>query len=138
LVDRAGPDRGKGRKYVLLPPDYKGEVPKGYFVFRSPTYGNLYFWRGFVNDGSTKTAVENTRKFAKIYQLTDAANPPPMKFINISGRTFNTIHANDYYFFEEVNEKVQSEPNEAYSPEILGMLAAMASRRARPSHLTPH
>jgi hypothetical protein len=28
--------------------------------------------------------------------------------------------------------------NEAYSPEILGMLAAMASRRARPSHLTPH
>ena len=25
-----GPDRGKGGKYLLLPPGYKGEVPEGY------------------------------------------------------------------------------------------------------------
>ena len=40
-VGNAGPDKGKGGKYLLLPPGYDGEVPEGYFVFRSATYGNL-------------------------------------------------------------------------------------------------
>lgn len=31
-----GADKGKGGKYLLLPPDYKGTVPEGYFVLRSP------------------------------------------------------------------------------------------------------
>jgi hypothetical protein len=54
-----------------------------------------------------------------------------MKFINISGKTFNTIHANDFHFFEEVNEIVQYEPNEAFSPEILGMLAAIGIEKGK-------
>lgn len=35
----AGPDKGKGKggKYLLLPPGYKGEVPEGYIVLRSST-----------------------------------------------------------------------------------------------------
>lgn len=99
-IGNAGPDKGKGGKYLLLPPDYQGEVPEGYFVYRSPTYQNLYFWRGFVEDGSTQTAVANTKKFAKIYRLADVDNPPPMKFINVSGKAFNTIGGNDFSFFE--------------------------------------
>ena len=106
-VGNAGPDRGKGGKFLLLPPGYKGEVPEGYFVFRSATFGNLMFCRGFLDNGSTKTSVENTRKFYKVYSLADAKNPPPMKFINVSGKEFNTIHANDFSFYEEVNHIVQ-------------------------------
>lgn len=33
-----GPDRGKGGKYLLLPPEYDGDIPAGYFVARSPSY----------------------------------------------------------------------------------------------------
>src|SRR5262245_21691969 len=36
-VGFAGPDGGKGGKFLLLPPGYKGEVPEGYFVYRSGT-----------------------------------------------------------------------------------------------------
>jgi hypothetical protein len=36
----AGPDEGRGGKYLFLPPDYDGEVPDGYFTYRSPTYAN--------------------------------------------------------------------------------------------------
>jgi len=42
-----GPDRGKGGEYLLLPPDYKGTPPQGYFTMRSRTYGVFVFWRGF-------------------------------------------------------------------------------------------
>ncbi|WP_339613719.1 DUF1254 domain-containing protein, partial [uncultured Rubinisphaera sp.] len=128
-----GPDKGKGGKYLLLPPGYEGEVPEGYFVMHSPTYQNLYFFRGFIEDGSTTPAVENIKKFAKVYPLVAAKNPQPMKFVNASGKAFNTIGGNDFSFFEDVNEIVQAEPNEAYSEEILGMLAVIGMEKASPS-----
>ena len=28
----AGPDKGRGGKYLYLPPDFDGEVPDGYFA----------------------------------------------------------------------------------------------------------
>ncbi len=131
-VGNAGPDKGKGGKYLLLPPGYEGDVPEGYFVLRSATYGNLFFWRGFLENGSTATAVENTKKFAKVYPLAEADNPPPMTFKNVSGKVFNTIHANDFHFYEEVNDIVQYEPNEAYHPEVLGQLAAIGIVKGKP------
>ena len=33
----SGPDQGKGGKYLVVPPGYKGELPKeGYFVAKTP------------------------------------------------------------------------------------------------------
>ncbi|MDW5290585.1 DUF1254 domain-containing protein [Formosa sp. PL04] len=130
-IGNAGPDKGKGGKYLLLPPGYKGEVPQGYFVLRSQTYQNLYFWRGFIKDGSTATAVANTKKFAKVYPLSAINNQPEMKYIDVSDKDFNTIGSNDYSFYTDINEIVQAEPNEAYSPEILGMLAAIGIEKGK-------
>ncbi len=128
---RVGPDKGQGGKYLLLPPGYDGEVPEGYFVYRTKTYGNLMFWRGFIKDGSTASAVAASKKFAKVYNLKDAANPPAMKFINASGKSFNTVGANTYKFYEDINHVVQYEPNEAFSPVILGQLAALGIEKGK-------
>jgi hypothetical protein len=132
-IGNAGQDRGKGGKYLLLPPDFKGEVPEGYFVLRSQTFKNLYFWRGFLDaNGSTAPAVASTKKHAKVYPLAAKDNPPPMKFINVSGKEFNTIGGNDFSFFHDIHEILQEEPNEAFSPEILGMLAAIGIEKGKP------
>lgn len=132
-IGNAGQDKGQGGKFLLLPPDYEGDIPDGYFVFRSRTYGNLFFWRGFLDDnGSTATAVENTKNFAKVYLLSEADNRPPMKYINVSGKTFNTIHANDFHFYEEVNDIVQYEPSASYHPEVLGQLASIGIEKGKP------
>jgi hypothetical protein len=129
---RVGPDKGEGGKFLLLPPGYTGDVPDGYFVYRPKTYGNLVFWRGFIKDGSTAPAVESTKKHARVYRLKDAGNPPPMKFIDVSGKNFNTIGANTYKFYEDINNIVQYEPNDAYSPQILGELAALGIEKGKP------
>ncbi|MHA7777213.1 DUF1254 domain-containing protein [Roseibium sp. M-1] len=131
-VGNAGPDKGKGGKYLLLPPGYDEEVPGGYFVLRSATYGNLLFFRGFLENGSTVPAVGNTKKLFKVYRLSDADSPPPMNFVNGSGKEFNTIHANDFHFYQEVNDIVQYEPNEAYHPEVLGQLASIGIEKGKP------
>ena len=131
-VGNAGPDRGKGGKFLLLPPGYAGEVPSGYFVFRSATFGNLFFWRGFLVNGDPAPAVENTKKFTKVYPLAQASNPPAMKFVNVSGVPFNTIHANDFSFFEEIDHLVQEEPAAALNAETLGLLAAVGIEKGKP------
>ena len=41
--DQLGADKGKGGKYLILPPGYKEKAPEGYFVMQSETN------RGFVN-----------------------------------------------------------------------------------------
>lgn len=128
---RVGPDKGQGGKFLLVPPGYKGDIPEGYFVYHSKTYGHLVFWRGFIKDGSTESAVAATKKYTKIYSLKDAANPPPMKFINASGKYFNTIAAGTYKFYEDINNIVQYEPSDAFSPDILGQLAALGIEKGK-------
>jgi hypothetical protein len=128
---RVGPDKSKGGKFLLLPPGYTGDVPQGYFVVRSKTYGNLVFWRGFLENGSTEPAVASTKKLFKVYRLSEAKSPPQMKFVNVSGKAFNTIGANTFQTYEDLNSLVQYEPNEAYSPEILGELASIGIAKGK-------
>ena len=131
-VGHVGPDKGKGGKYLLLPPGYTQPVPDGYFVVRSRTYGHWFFFRGFIENGDLKPAIENTKKNLRIYPLVRAANPPELRFVNYSGVPFNTIHSNDFTFFEEVAEVVQEEPLDAVDPETRGLLAAIGIRKDRP------
>jgi hypothetical protein len=131
-LGNAGPDKGQGGKYLILPPDYKGETPQGYFVFKSPTYGNWYVTRGFQVNGDPKPGVENIKQHLRIYPLAQTSNPPETKFINVSGKAFNTTHAMDFSFYEEVNQVVQEEPAEATDPETTGLLASIGIVKGRP------
>jgi hypothetical protein len=49
-----GPDKGSGGNYLFLPPGYKGDVPDGYFVVRSPTFSNWIPLRSFLVNGDPK------------------------------------------------------------------------------------
>ena len=131
-VGVTGPDKGKGGKYLLLPPGYKGPVPDGYFVMHSKTYNHWLFFRGFLENGSPAPAVASAKKNLRIYPLSKAANPPAMNLVNGSGKYFNTIHSLDYSVFSEINEVVQEEPVEASDPETLGLLAAIGIEKGKP------
>ncbi len=131
-VGRAGPDRGAGGKYLLLPPGYAGTVPNGYFVVRSRTYGNNIMFRGFIENGNLRPAVENTKKNFRVYPLIRAANPPAMNFVDYSRQYFNTIPATDASYFEQVAHVVQEEPLESVDPETRGLLAAIGIRKDKP------
>lgn len=52
-VGAIGPDRARGGLYLLLPPDYQGEVPEGYFTFTSSTYNVFLFFRTVMGAGET-------------------------------------------------------------------------------------
>jgi len=61
-VGLTGPDKGKGGKYLILPPRYEGEVPDGYIVARAQAYEMFLAWRTFPDKtGDLKPAVELTK-----------------------------------------------------------------------------
>jgi hypothetical protein len=132
-VGLTGPDKGKGGKYLFVPPGYTGKLPSsGYFVERSATYSNLMFYRAFVQKGDIAGAAKGVKAKARIYPLSAAGKPPTQTFINLSGLQFNTIHANTFHFYEEVNAVFQHEPADAFDPEIVGLFAAIGIKKGKP------
>ena len=132
-VGNVGPDKGQGGKYLVVPPGYTGTLPnEGYFVQKPRTYRNLVIMRSFVKNGDVAGAVKNVKASARVYPLSAAANPPEQKFVNISGRQFNTVHANDFHFYEELNAVVQHEPADFVEPETAGLFAAIGIKKGQP------
>ena len=127
-----GPDKGKGGKYLLLPPGYEGEVPKGYFIIRPGSYWAWPVWRSFLVDGDPKPGVDLVKKSLKIYRLADAANPPKLNFVNISGKPFSMDAPADYRFWELLNKVVQDEPAYAVDPTTLGFWASVGIMKGKP------
>ena len=127
----AGPDKGKGGKFLIVPSGYEGDIPKGYHVAKSNTHGHWVVWRGFQVDGSTKLAIDETKKKFRVYPLSKKDNPSKMNFLNVSGKFNNTIHRMDYGFWEEINEQIQAEPIEGLDPEIRGLLASIGIEKGK-------
>ena len=140
-----GPDRGYGGKYLIVPPGYDGPLPDGgYFIAHSRTTRVLYAARAFLTDNDPKPTVDLIKSSMKIYPYKPGgygtsiatalegkvrleANPPvpETKFLEASGKSFNTIPPSDYSFFEMINANVQQEPADSYDVELAGQLAAI-------------
>ena len=128
---KAGPDKGKGGKFLITPPGYEGEVPEGYHVAETNTHGHWVIWRGSQVDGSAKPAIDETKKLFRMYPLSKKDNPPKMNFVNMSGKYHNTIHRMDYGYWEEVNATIQDEPLEGLDPETRGLLASIGIKKGQ-------
>jgi hypothetical protein len=132
-----GPDAGKGGKYLILPPDYKGEMFKDkadggeYYVAQSTSYINWVPLRGFLEDGKPDAAIKMFKDGFKVYPLAQKDNPPKMEFISGSAKAINTVHANNIEFYEEVDQVIQKEPIALLSPEERGLLASIGIVKGR-------
>jgi len=147
-----GPDRGEGGKYLLVPPGYNGPLPEGgFYIAKSHTTRVLYAARSFLVDNDPKPAVDLIKKNIKIYPYTPGGvgtsiatalegkvrlerNPavPETKFVEASGKSFNTIPPSDNAFYEMINENVQQEPTDSYDVELAGQLAAIGIVKGKP------
>jgi hypothetical protein len=127
-----GADKGEGGKYLLLPPGFKGDIPAGYHVLRPSTFGSYLVFRAFIVDGSTQPGVDSVKKNLRIYRLDEAANPPPMNFVNGSGIPSNFVSPGDYSFWSLLNQVIQEEPADGSDPTTLGLFASIGIEKGKP------
>lgn len=52
--------------------------------------------------------------------------------MNLSGKKYNTVHANNFDFYKELNEVVQYEPADAFNPELVGLWASVGIKKGKP------
>ena len=130
-VGNAGPDKGEGGKFLILPPGYEGDVPDGYFVFQSKTYGVWMALRAFLVDGSTDAANANYEKL-EIYPLSQADNPDPTELINGSGEVIYTVHSENYGLLEELGHLVEEEHPDALEGAQKFLLASIGMEFGKP------
>jgi hypothetical protein len=123
-------DKGQGGKYLLLPPDYEGEAPAGYFTARSPTYGVWFGVRGFLVNGKSVQAVA-LMKTMRIYPLASAGDPPAMTFLNGSGKAIDTIFPDTYEYYESLAALVEKEPVDVIPPSDRFLLASIGIEKGK-------
>jgi hypothetical protein len=70
-------------------------------------------------------------KCAGIYPLAKKENPPELELISGSGVAFNTIHANNYLFYEHLNEWIQEEHIGMLDPETRGLFASIGIEKGK-------
>lgn len=131
-MGKPGPDKGKGGKYLIVPAGYKDPLPSGYFVAESPSYVNWLVLRGFLVDGKPDAASKQFRDGLKVYPLASASKPPAMEFISGSKKPYNTIHANNFEFYEELASVIAKEPIDLLDPELRGLAASIGIRKGKP------
>jgi hypothetical protein len=131
-VGLPGPDKGKGGKYLILPPDYKGETPSDYFTFRSSTYGVFVFWRGFFKDPKELAEPVRVMEQTRIYPLGKEASAKPMQFPDASGVPVNMLYPQDGTAFDMLARFIEHEYVDPADMELRGMAAAIGIVKGKP------
>jgi hypothetical protein len=134
-IGPGGVDKGKGGKYLVLPPGYdRGEVPAGYIPMPSDTYQGYALVRSVLKSGSeadVAKAVAYARRM-KLYPLSQAASPPATVFVDASDVIFDSTIPYDLRFFESLNRMVQAEPWLERDKAMIDQLKTIGIERGKP------
>ena len=129
-----GPAGNKGGKHLVLPTGYKGEVPEGYFSGRSVSHKALAALRSLPANGDVKAALEALRT-VKVYPLADAANPRPIKIVDVSDKAIDGTclkWEDNLQYWQKLHEVTNSEPVWTKVPGMYGLLAALGIEKGKP------
>ncbi|WP_406857659.1 DUF1254 domain-containing protein [Alsobacter sp. KACC 23698] len=132
-VGPAGADKGKGGRYLILPPGYAKAPPRGFTVLRSQTNMAGGLFRSNVASGSEADiakAVAYGRRI-KLYPLSSAAKPPATAFIDALGAEFDSTIPYDVRFFRSLDRVVQREPWIERDKAMIDLLKSVGIKKGK-------
>ena len=127
----AGPDEGKGGKYLVLPADYDGEVPSGYIPVRSRT-SNYFMGLRSILEAQTAENVQAGNALVeqiRVYPLSEAASPPQQRLIDMTGVMFEALPRYDATFYTTLASILNEEPVQERDKVMMGMLLALGIKK---------
>lgn len=133
-VGPTGVDKGKGCKCLILPPGYKGKVPSGYIALPSETYEGFALLRSILKSGSDADVAQAVAygKRVKLYPLSQAANPPVTKFVDVLNVTFDASIPYDLRYFQSLDRVVQIEPWLDRDRAMIDQLKSIGIEKGKP------
>ncbi|MGY5332253.1 DUF1254 domain-containing protein [Pseudomonas protegens] len=131
-VGLAGPDKGKGGTYVLLPPDYKGPEPTEGYVYRSRTNNVFLFWRTFFKDPKDLSVPVAEVERTKIYPLGKKDEALPMQFPDATGAPINMLFPEDGRYFDMLSRFIDAEAVDPADMDMRGFLHTLGIEKGKP------
>uniref|UniRef100_UPI00313AB54C DUF1254 domain-containing protein n=1 Tax=Rhizobium sp. 11515TR TaxID=2028343 RepID=UPI00313AB54C len=131
-----GIDKGKGGKFLILPPGYKENPPEGYIPLRSEVYGGYMLFRSNLsshNDADVKASINYGKKL-KVYPLSDAAAPPETVFTDVKDILFDSTIRWDASFYDNLNRVIQEEPWVVRDRIMIDQLKSIGIEKGKPFH----
>jgi hypothetical protein len=124
---------GKGGKYLVLPPDYKGDVPDGYIPVRPKTYNTMTLVRSIVASLSEADvrAGDALVQQVKIYPLSKAGNPPPQRFVDMTDIMYDGLVKYDETFYASLARVLNEETLQPRDLEMMGMLLPLGIEKGK-------
>ncbi|PWU03159.1 MAG: hypothetical protein C5B53_00835 [Candidatus Melainabacteria bacterium] len=135
-VGPAGLDKGKGGKYLILPPNNRCEVPSGYYVVGSDTFESYAFLRSVLRGGSDADIARAVAygKRIKLYPFAQANKPAATKFVDAAHVVFDSTIPNDIRFFRSLDRIVQNEHWLEKDKVMIDMLKSLGIEKGKPFH----
>jgi hypothetical protein len=133
-VGPAGVDKGKGGKYLILPPGYSDPPAEGYIALPSQTLQGYALLRSILESGSDadfRKAVEYGKRI-RFYPLSAAANPPETKYVDAAGVLIDATIPYDARFFESLARMVESQPWLARDKAMIDPLRTLGIEKGKP------
>ena len=134
-VGAKGKDKGRGGKYLVMSPTYRGPLPmNGYYPLRQKTYQGYSLLRPIIADASKENlakAVALVKKI-KIYPLAQADAPPTTRHIDVFDKNLNALPDYDGSYFKDLHEIIQEEYIEEKDIAMMGILNAIGIRKGMP------
>jgi hypothetical protein len=133
-VGPAGVDKGKGGKYLILPPNHSAPVPDGYIALPSNNYQGYALLRSILRSGSDADIAKAVAyaKRIKFYPLSQAANPPATTFVDAIDVVYDSTIPYDLRFFQSLDRVVQTEPWLARDKLMIDMLKSIGLEKGKP------
>ena len=133
-VGPAGVDKGKGGKYLILPPNHSAAIPDGYIALPSMNYQGYALLRSILKSGSDADVAKAVAyaKRIKLYPLSQAANPPPTTFIDAINVVYDSTIPYDLRFFQSLDRVMQVEPWLARDKLMIDILKSVGIEKGKP------
>ena len=130
-VGAKGYDKGRGGKYLLLPPGYQGGYPAGYIPLHQETYQGYTILRPIIAESSEANLkkAEAFAKTIKVYPLAKASEPATTRYVDLYGKLYDGITDFDAGFYEELNEIVQEEFIAEKDLAMMGLLKTIGIQK---------
>ncbi|KQV80009.1 DUF1254 domain-containing protein [Rhizobium sp. Root1220] len=129
-----GVDKGKGGKFLVLPPGYADKIPDGYIPLRSEVNGGYMLFRSNLashSDADVSASIDYGKKL-KVYPLSQAAAPPATVFTDVKDMLFDSTIRWDGSFFEHLDRVVQEEPWIIRDRVMIDQLKTLGIEKGRP------
>lgn len=129
-----GADKGKGGKYLVLPPGYKGKLPTGYIPLQSDTFGGYMLLRSNLKSHAASDVANSIAygKRMKVYPLSQAARPPATVFSDVKDVSFDSTIRYDASFFAHLDRIVQTEPWLPRDRAMIDQLKSIGIEKGKP------